>query len=450
MAGGNFQEPGIDFKETYAPVIDFSLVRTCIVLATIHSWSTRHIDITAAFLNGDVDSRIVVTSPVNLPRFMRQSDIFLLLKSLYGLRQAPLLWYKKLVSVLEELKFKKINSNESIMVRLDEKGENIQLIVAIYVDDLIFFATNDEILELVVQELLKVFQGNDLGTVSWYLSVSISTSEGVCAMSQTAYIDELAQLYKLKESNPVYTPMSNSFYSDQRAHANDPEITDEHYRHIIGSLLYLSTRTRPDVACAVGILSQYVSRPTNFLLQAAKRVLIYLWHTRKFVLSFSNIERDCDIMEMWVDADHAGDQKDRKSRTGYCATMGGGAISWCSQKQRSVALSTAEAEYMAISEATKEVMWLRMFFKEIGQERDGPTTLLNDNGTAQGWVDGTAGMRRAKHIETRYHFAKDCFVKGFIQPKHIPGSVNIADGFTKPLNRVAFERFRDMVGVKPI
>lgn len=210
VAGGNLQIKGIDYQDVYAPVVDFSLVRTCIALAFLKGWKTCHVDITAAFLNGEIDSKIIVTSPVNLPKSLRQIDLFLLRKSLYGLKQAPLMWYRKLIDTLRSMGFENISASGAVMIKKDHYGK-VVVIVLVYVDDILFFGKNQVSMNTSITRILRIFPGNNMGEVEWYLNVSISYTDSAVCLMQTAYIEALALTHCLENANKVYSPMASSF-----------------------------------------------------------------------------------------------------------------------------------------------------------------------------------------------------------------------------------------------
>lgn len=459
VVGGNFQVRGVDYDEVYAPVVDFSIVRMFLVLALNHGWSNRHVDVKAAFLNSNMDREAYVTHPVNLPKGMRHSDVYLLLKALYGLHQAPVLWFRKLMAALKSIGFIPLNAECAVLILREEDGI---VIVLCYVDDLIFFSTSDNILMKIVAKFLEIFNGTDLGEVRWYLGVALEITDACISLTQTAYIDELVKEHHLENSNPVYTPMVSNFHDEAEGNKDLAVIPNGQYRSIIGSLLFASTRTRPDISTAVGILSQFVERPTSFLLKAAKRVLIYLNTTRKYGLVYSreinsnpdknsensNLKSPSTIIVAASDADHAGCKVDRKSRSGFIAAINGSAVQWWSRKQTSTALCTAESEYISMTESCKEISWMRKILEEIGCTQTDPTILRVDNAAAESWAKAESTPRRAKHIDLRYHKIREYVKAETIAPQHVPSSENEADGMTKPLGRFYFEQFREKIGVR--
>ncbi len=449
VVGGHLQRPGIDFDNVYSPVVDFALVRSVMAIVLHNSWYAKHVDVRTAFLNGDIDRDIRVMHPTNLPKHMKLSQVYQLQKALYGLHQAPLAWNNKLHEELLTTGYIQLASDRSVYIREEASPKGKRLVVVlVYVDDLIFVSNEENALIDASEEFLEIFEGTDLGDVSWYLGVHIKLEKGKCVFSQTAFIDEVLKEHQMEDANVSHTPMASNFYDELNANTTQKVINNTQYRSIIGSLLFLSTRTRPDICTAVGILSQYVDRPTPFLLHSAKRVLRYLKKTRLFGLTYYADQTVPPILQVAVDADFAANKEDRKSRSGFTATLNNCLLDWYSRKQNSTALCTAEAEYFAMSEGCKLTNWLRLFLAEIHQGSSKPTVMHVDNQAAQTWAKSTANMRRAKHIEIRYHYVRECVGRGSIEPVYIASEQNTADGFTKALDRTKFEKFREIIGVQ--
>jgi hypothetical protein len=314
-----------------------------------------------------------------------------------------------------------------------------------------FVGDCEKVVEEAVKELLSQFEGTSESCISWYLGVSIKFEVDQCSLSRASYITEVLTEYNMTDSHPCYTPMTTNFYGELLAHSNEEVVKGTLYRNMIGSLLFLANRTRPDVATAVGILSQYVSCPTAFLIKAVKRVLRYLIATPDIGLRYKRSSSGSDglLQLVYVDADFARDKGDRKSRSGYVACLQGCSFSWTSRKQDSTSLFTAESEYVAMSECCKEVNWIRLFLSELQQDQTKPVGMCVDNQAAKRWSEMETSMRKAKHIEVRHHYVKECVLRKTIKPVYVPPKETFADGFTKPLDRNKFEQFRAMLGVHP-
>ena len=452
VAGGHLQVIGKDVEGVYAPVVDYSIALLTLAIAKQLNWKTSHLDVKTAFLNGDIDRETYVSHPYNLPSHLKSGNYYKLDKALYGLRQAPLRWFVKLRDTLtKELGYKQLKSDGSVFYKKFRcRGEASEAILLCYVDDLIFVSSTSESLEEICSSFLKVFEGNK-EPLHWYLAVKVDELKNKLVFSQEAYINQCLETFNLADMNPQETPMQGNFYDAAKVHNSDPVIEGSDYASLIGALQFLVHRTRPDIATAVGILSQYTSRPSAFLLKAVKRVFAYLKATSKFgllhVSDTKPLSKSQIKIEFLCDSDHAGELENRKSRTGYIGYVNGCAFIWKSTKQKSTAKSTAESEYIALSDCAQEISRIRLFLAELDFTMNKPIPLYSDNVAAQKWADDDRSMRRAKHLELRYHYIREKVQDGTIKAYDIQSAKNPADGFTKPLDKVKFQAFRNQVGV---
>ena len=226
-----------------------------------------------------------------------------------------------------------------------------------------------------------MFEGKIYDDLSWYLNVRIEWSNDGCKVSQSAYVNQMLSDYGLENIRTFNTPMSSSFYEELERNKDQAIEEVTQYESMIGSLLYLSTRSRPDISTAVGILSRYQATPTKFLMCQLKRVFGYLKGTAEFGIHFSKTVLFKTVF--YSDSDFAGLKSDRKSRTGWIGLVGGTPVTWASHKQSCNSLSTAESEYVALSECCQELEWIRLFLAEVGISQSDPisfaiiTLLLN-------------------------------------------------------------------------
>lgn len=444
VVGGNYQVKGRDFDTVYSPVVSFTTVLIILALAEQYNWETVQVDLTLAFLNGDIDRLIYVAHPFNAPESLKRKVYYKLQASLYGLKQAPLQWFLKLKrTLIESLGYTQLKSDGAVFI----KGRTSSfVIILVYIDDMIFTGPSKQSIEFAASEVLSLFEGKNEGPLTWYLGIHIKHSGSNRTLKQDAYINQLLAEYDLLTVKSFSTPMQSNFYADYEAHRKDAVLNTDLYRSMIGELLFLSNRTRPDICVAVAILAQYVSQPTKFLYQSVKRVFGYLRCTSSYELV---MQKGTGIKpEYYCDSDYAGERIERKSRSGWIMLINGCAVSWASKKQGCIAMSTAEAEYIALSNCCQEVKWSRLLLSEIGVNVSSPTIIHNDNLAAQSWAQQASSMRKAKHVEVRHHFVRHCVQGNIVQLNHVASSDNVADGFTKPLDRVAFERFRQKIGVR--
>ncbi|XP_055590477.1 uncharacterized protein LOC129742584 [Uranotaenia lowii] len=214
-----------------------------------------------------------------------------------------------------------------------------------------------------------------------------------------------------------------------REDADSPKLPNNiDYRSLVGSLLYVSVNARPDIAAATSVLARKVAQPTEADWIAAKRVIRYLRGTIDWTLKFTGVDMK---LRGYTDADWSGDQRTRKSTSGYVFTLGGTAIAWRSKQQSSVSLSSMESEYIALSEAAQEVLWLQRLLADLDAEQQGPTVMYEDNQSCIAFVRSERITKRSKHIETKQMFVKDLCEKGRIRLEYLCTEEMIADALTR-------------------
>jgi hypothetical protein len=219
------------------------------------------------------------------------------------------------------------------------------------------------------------------------------------------------------------------------------------YRELIGSMLYVANCTRPDISVAMSILSQYLADPREMHWRVGLRVLSYLKGTASLGIRYTKTNPDTLSLYAYSDANWGGDKSTRRSTSGVLVTMNGGPVIYKIKRQATVALSSAEAEFMALALATQEVIWLRYLLEEIGAVSKGPTVIHLDNQSATSIATNHGHTQRAKHIDLRAHFVRDHVENGNIIVKYIPSENQLADFFTKPLPTPRFAQLRDASGV---
>lgn len=279
-------------------------------------------------------------------------------KSIYGLKQSARCWNRKLHEALTRMKFKQSQSDACLYMKVVDG--NI-VYVLIYVDDIVVGCKDESQTVKVYESLKEIFDIAYLGDLSYFLGMQIERKNGRYSISLRGYIDQLADRFGMKDAKPAKTPMDSGFLKqDDRG---EPLEDTTGYRSLIGALLYIAVHARPDISISTSILGRRVSCPTTADWVAAKRIIRYLRGTRDWKLEFTGTGGD---LIGYCDADWAGDQESRKSTSGYCFLLGGAAISWTSRRQPSVTLSSMEVEYISLSEACREAVWLRRLLREMG------------------------------------------------------------------------------------
>lgn len=333
VARGFSQRYGEDYDETLAPVVKHETVRVLLALATQQELHVRHLDVKNAYLNGKLDEVIFMEQHVGFVEAGQENKVLRLRMSLYGLKQSARVWNKTAASMLEKMGFTCGDADKCLYSR--HEGEKMTYIL-LFVDDLLVAGRSAETTAQVSKQIKEHFQIKDLDDVSHYLGIQIEREEdGSYLLNQRAKIIKLVKENGMTDSKPVATPMESGFLA---APQNDTVELESNgmYRKLMGSLLYLATVSRPDIAVAVGLLCRRVEKPTQYDWKAAKRVVRYLASSSDVRLRLSPCKDQ--RLTYYVDADWAGDRTDRKSTSGYVFLYGGAVVSWCSKKQTSVAM----------------------------------------------------------------------------------------------------------------
>jgi len=304
------------------------------------------------------------------------------------------------------------------------------LIIAVYVDDLIIASSNDQALNKLKIDLQKCFNMKDLGNLNYCLGTNFCQKDGIITLNQKKYIQDLLTKFNMQDCKTVSTPMEVGTKLEKRTSEEQENLP---YQNLIGSLMYLSVASRPDISFAVSYLSQFNNCYSNQHWIAAKRVLRYLKGTMDMNLIY---KKTGNQIIGFADADWASCTVDRRSYTGYCFMFAGGIIIWESKKQRTVALSTAKAEYMSLTEASKEAIHSKNLANDMGILHE-KILIYNDNQAAQRLVVNPSS--KSKHISIKEHFIRDVAQRGDIEICYMRSEEMLADILTKPLPKIQHE-----------
>ena len=350
VAKGYAQKYGIDYEETFSPVVRFSSIRTLLAYAVQNEMLIHQMDVVTAFLNGKLEEEIYMEQPDGYVHPGKEHLVCKLQKSLYGLKQSPRCWNTAFREFMEQIHFKQSTADPCIDVRTVD----VMAIIAVYVDDLIVMTKTLEEMQQIKKSLASHFQMKDMGKLHYCLGIHVEQDEQKQCLwiHQKQYILNMLEKYSLSEAKIVSTPADINVKL-KKDDGVSKEVNSVTYQSMVGSLLYAAIATCPDVAQAVGVVSKFCSKPTEAHLTAAKRILRYLKGTLNLAIKF---QKSDEALVGYSDADWAGDLDDHHSTTGNLFLMAGGPISWVSKKQAVVALSTSEAEYVALSLATQEVV----------------------------------------------------------------------------------------------
>ncbi|XP_071902889.1 uncharacterized protein [Coffea arabica] len=437
VAKGYTQTYGIDYQETFAPVAKMNTVRVILSLAVNLDWTLRQFDVKNAFLHGELTEEVFMDPSQGFT--LEEGKVCRLKKALYGLKQSPRAWFGRLSHAMEEFGFKQASADHTLFYK---RNYNDITVLLVYVDDMIVTGNNKEEIENFRSYLAKEFEIKDLGTLKYFLGIEVSRSKQGLFLSQRKYTLELLAETGMSACEPIDTPIEVNhglaFFSDQIP------TNKERYQRIMGRLIYL-TYTRPDLAYAVSVVSQFMHNPSDQHMNAVNRILAYLKSAPGKGVLFSKHEH-FDVVG-YTDSDFAGSKLDRKSTSGYLAFVGGNLMSWKSKKQNVVSLSSAEAEYRAMHHAITELSWLKILLKEIGFSPKGSMVLFCDNMAAIKIANNPIQHDRTKHVEIDRNYIKDNLDFGTIEIPYTRSSDQLADIMTHAVISSLFNASLSKLGI---
>ena len=434
IAQGYTQVEGVNYEETFAPVIRSELVKLLLALAARTGKKLEQMDMSTAFLNAPIQEQIFVKPApgYELPK----GKVYALQKLLYGLKQAPNNWNNLINEVLVKNGFERVTAELGIYIK-----ENVYL--GLYVDDLIIATNSDNEMNNVKEMLHKNFKMRDLHSPERFLGLNIQQRDDSVTITLHEYIQKMLKDCDMLDANSVNSPADKK--DDLEKIDLSPVYADlTKYRSIVGKLLYASTVCRYDISHIVSILTRFFHKPEERHMRAAKRVLRYLKGTSKFGITYNNT----DGIQAFTDLDWGNSLEDRRSISGYLIKLGGGAISWSLKKQVTVALSSTEAEYLGMTEIVKEIMWLIQVLDKTDVEVELPLIVYADNQSAIALGKHPVLHGRTKHIDIRHHFIREKESAGLVKFVYISTRKMEADLLTKTLSSATFKSLRDMTGLK--
>jgi hypothetical protein len=334
--------------------------------------------------------------------------------------------------------FTQSTSDPCIFIKRN-KGKVI--IVAIFVDDSVIVGVKEDVVEAKAI-LSSMFKMKDLGELKSIVGIKVERTTTTTSLSQCQFIKEMLSRFNMSDCKSTTTPLPTNINKDEKealTKFNDKVL----YQQAIGSLIYLSNATRPDISYAVNQLARKMQEPSVQDWHNTKRVFRYLQGTKEKKLTYYQEKSD---LSGYSDASYADDRQDRKSTSGYVFMMNGGAVSWKSSKQPIVSLSSMEAEYIALCSAVKEGLWFKKLEKEL-LNNEKTLTIFEDNQSAIKTANNQIHNDRSKHIDVRYHFTRECVEKKQIKIEYCPTNKMIADALTKPLGRILHEQHMRNMGL---
>lgn len=438
VARGCSQKPGIDYLETFSPVVRYNSIRFLIALAVQNGLKIHQMDAITAFLQGDLNEEIFMRQPEHYDD--GTGRVCRLNRSIYGLKQAGRQWNLKLDDALQKFGLKKSKLDPCIYFSGD-----LSVLIAIYVDDFLLFFKNMEKLEETKQYLCRTFKMKDLGAVSNCIGMRIKQFNDSIEIDQAVYVEQILNRFGMADCKPVKTPSEVGVkLSIQTITPSDSLVGKVPYQEAVGSLLYLTQSTRPDIAFAVNNVSRFNQDHGHAQWTAVKRIFRYLRGTTNAKLCYTKSD---DGVMAYTDADWASEIDGRRSCSGYVVKFSNASICWSSKRQPIVALSSTEAEYIALSSATCELIWLQQLANELNTNVAKQIKILCDNQSTMKLAASDAYRPRTKHIDIRYHHIRELINTGVIKIDFVPTAENAADSLTKAVSAEKTKFCNDKMGL---
>ncbi|CAH9084965.1 unnamed protein product [Cuscuta europaea] len=440
VAQGFNQQAGIDFSETFSPVVKPTTVRIVLTVAISFGWGIRQLDVKNAFLHGNLTEEVYMRQPRGFIHPHIPNHICRLRKAIYCLKQVPRAWFHRFSSFLLQHNFSCSKSDNSLFIY---HQKNTITYLLLYVDDIIITGNSESSGTQFISIISKHFAMKDLGNLHYFLGVEAIRSAKGMFLSQHKYVTDLLARFHLHTVKPVRTPLA----SRTTLSLSDGELLSDstEYRSMVGALQYL-TLTRPDITYAVHLVSQFMHAPRTTHLFAVKRIFKYLQGTRDHGLWLQQSNRPTCVVA-YSDADWTGCPDSSRSTTGFAVFLGPILVSWKAKKQLTVSKSSTEAEYRAIAYTVQDTLHIRSVLFELGWPISEPVHLLCDNISASYLTANPVQHARSKHIQIDYHFVHERVAHGDLIVKHVPTHLQLADIFTKSLSSQRFHFLKDNLRV---
>lgn len=443
VAQGFSQIPGQDFDQTYSPVMRLESFRNIVSLIAILNLDVGQMDIKGAYLNGNLCEETYIQQPQGYND--RTNRVCRLIHTLYGLKQSGHKWNQRLNKYLNSIGYTHLDVKHCVYLRRDKSGFDI---LAIWVDNIFFACTaTPGQLNKCKAKIKKEFDATSQDPCLLLgIEINRDCDCRTIKILQGLYIQKVLEQFNMANSGTIATPVNPLIHLMATTNATQFE-NSLTYCAAIGLLMYATIGTRPDLAFSIQLLSQFSANPLNEHWTAVKRVFCYLQGTKDFGITYAPLNNDnCIEFTGFSNADWGSD-RNRRSILGYAFLLGGSAISWSSKKQPTVSLSSMEAEYMAATNAARQIIWLQNFFLGLGFPQSHPSDLYIDNHSAIDLAKNPEFYAQSKHINIRHHFIRKVIKNGHALLNWCPTDNMTADIFTKALSRPKFEKFVQELGM---
>lgn len=443
VARGYEQDKKFELGDIYAPVVNLNTVRTLLSVSNHYGYHVHQLDISNAFLYGKLVDEVYLEIPDGVEiKNSRADSVFKLNRSLYGLNQAPKAWNDVFNEFVTSVGLKRSEMDECLYYG---KIDDAVTYLVVYVDDVLISSASYDVVEKMKNKLSDRFKVKQLTGVRSFLGINIvyDRSNGVLKMNQRNLIKKVVERFNVSDAVNVKTPIEKNLCIS--LDKDTPKMTSKPYKQLLGCLMYVMLATRPDLCYAVSYFGQYQNCATDEHFNYLLRVLKYLKSTKNYDLvyrrNYSSVENS-NPLEVFVDADWANCLDTRHSVSGCCFKLFNDVITWKSSKQTLVTLSSTESEFVSLCSAVSEVLWMKNLLLEIGIDVRCPIIIREDSQSCIKFIKRKNwNTKRSKHIDVKYRFVKEKFENNIIDLIFVESGDQLADMFTKGLERVKFERF---------
>lgn len=446
VAQGYRQVKGDSYDGTFSPVVNFSIIRFFFaILVSYQKWTHIQCDVKGAYLYAPINDNIFMSQPSGFVVKGKEGMVCKLEKALYGLHQSGRMWYFELHRVLIQLGFCKLEWSNCVYTFKND------IVLLLYVDDFVIFGKTKDCVHKIVTLLGEHFDLKILGRTRKLLGIEFEEEGNSVFLNQSHYIDDVCNRFKSFKFPISSLPISKGIvYSKAQcpqSNADIEEMLQYPYRSVLGCLSFIAGRTRPDISYAVNIFSQFQSNPGIVHWQGLLKLLGYVQYTKHLKLNLT-----CNKLHLitYTDADFAANRDDRTSMGGQLVLIDKSPVAWRTFKQKTVSLSTMESEFIAMTEATKELVWFdriinECFKKKILYGQKVKPNLLVDNMAAIDFIKSPIENYRTKHIDVKLFFVRDLINQDIFEVKHVRSKANLSDVFTKPLTKFDLDKFKSYI-----
>ncbi|KAK9054827.1 hypothetical protein SSX86_025906 [Deinandra increscens subsp. villosa] len=436
VAKGFTQRKGVDYKEIFSPVVKHSSIRIMLSITATLDFELEQLDVKTAFLHGQLEEEIYIDQPEGFVEPGKEDLVCLLKRSLYGLKQSPRQWYKRFDSYIISQGFCRSLYDPCVYYKEYDEHEYVYLLL--YVDDMLIACKSQSELQNTKKLLGAEFDMKEMGEAKKIIGMEIIRDRQARSLKlvQSGYIKKILKTFNMMDCKPVKTPFASHFKMSlldcPKDESEVAEMSNIPYANAVGSLMYLMVCTRPDISYGVSVVSRYLANPGKVHWNGVKWLLRYVAGTREVGLIFDgNCFKDKAVFG-YVDSDYAKDLDRGRSITGYCFKVLNNLVSWKATLQGVVALSSTESEYIALTEAIKEAIWLKGFVSELGFNVKCSEVYCDSQGAVQ-LSKNSVFYDKTKHISVKLHFIRDVIDSKEVAVLQIRTEDNAADMCTKAL-----------------